>query len=99
MAFYKTFPRESDKSMYPKWVEVSLTEDEERGQEELARQQNIESIKQCLDDAEEIMKGRGLKHFQADMVSLAIALFEKRASHTVYYKEDKCREKFEKMNK
>jgi hypothetical protein len=41
------------------------------------------------------MKDSALKDFQSDMVSIASALFEKRASHSVYWKESRAKEKFD----
>ncbi|MFH0875102.1 MAG: hypothetical protein V1859_04130 [archaeon] len=98
MVFYKTFPKESDKSNYPKWIEVALSDAEEREQEAVARRENIEMLKQCIEDAGAVMKSKELKPFQTDMVHMAVALFEKRASHVVYYKENKAKEKFDKEN-
>ncbi|MBN1502519.1 hypothetical protein JW930_03170 [Candidatus Woesearchaeota archaeon] len=95
MVFYKTFPRETDKSVYPKWEEITLSDVEEKEQEIIARRENIGLMKECIDDAGEIMKQRQLKPFQTDMINIAIALFEKRASHQVYFKERKTKEKFE----
>ncbi len=96
MAFSKTFPKNSDKSSYPEWVEVFLTEAEENEQEALARSENIKIIKECIDDAKEIMEEKDLKKFQTNMVDIARALFEKRASHEVFWKESKAKEKFDK---
>jgi hypothetical protein len=53
-------------------------------------------MKECVDDAKGIMQDKVLKDFQSDLISLARALFEKRASHSVYWKESKCKEKFDK---
>ena len=54
-------------------------------------------MKECVDDAKEIMKDKGLKDYQTDLVNIAISLFEKRASHSIYWKENKAKEKFDKM--
>ncbi len=99
MAFSKTFPKSSDKSVYPKWIEVFLTEAEEKGQEAISRNENIKLMKECIEDAKSIMNEKNLKKFQTNMVDIAIALFEKRASHTIYWKENKAKEKFDKMQK
>ena len=99
MAFSKTFPRQTEKSMYPKWIEVSLTADEEREQEELCRMKNREVLKQCIDDARIIIEKEELKRFQNDLVHMAVALFEKRASHEIYFKEKKAKLKFDEMGK
>ncbi len=99
MGFSKTFPKSSDKSVYPKWVEVFLTEVEEKEQEAISRNENIKLMKECIEDAKAIIKDKNLKNFQTNMVDIAIALFEKRASHTIYWKENKAKEKFDKMQK
>ena len=95
MGFSKSFPRTTDKSVYPIWEEISLTEAEETEQEVIARKENIEKIHQCIKDAKTIIESEGLKPFQTDMVNMAIALFEKRGSHEIYYKENKAKEKFD----
>ncbi len=95
MTFSKSFPRTTDKSVYPVWEEISLTEAEETEQESIARRENIEKIHQCIKDAKTIIESEGLKPFQTDMVNMAIALFEKRGSHEIYYKENKAKEKFD----
>ncbi len=96
MGFSKSFPRTTDKSVYPIWEEISLSKEEETEQESLARRENIEKIHQCIKDAKTIIESEGLKPFQTDMVNMAIALFEKRGSHEIYYKENKAKEKFDK---
>ena len=96
MGFSKSFPRTTDKSVYPIWEEISLTEAEETEQESIARRENIEKIHQCIKDAKTIIESEGLKPFQTDMVNMAITLFEKRGSHEIYYKENKAKEKFDK---
>ncbi|MBN2367650.1 hypothetical protein JXC34_01430 [Candidatus Woesearchaeota archaeon] len=95
MAFSKSFPRTSDKSVYPTWEEITLSAQEEKEQEVTARKENIQKMKECIEDAETIMRDKGLKPFQTDMVNMAISLFEKRASHEIYYKENKAKEKFD----
>jgi hypothetical protein len=95
LVFYKTFPRTTDKSTYPIWEEIKLSDAEEKEQEVIARRENIDLMKQCIDDASGIMEQKNLKPFQTDKINLAIALFEKRSSHVVYYKERKAKEKFD----
>ena len=99
MPYSKSFPKTTDKTVYPKWEEVYLTEEEEKVVEDNARQENIALMKQCIDDARIIFKDKNLKDFQTNIIHTAIALFEKRASHSVYYKENKAKEKFDKLNK
>ena len=95
MVFTKSFPRKSDKSVYPQWEEVSLSEEEERAIEEECRIINNKLMQECLSDAEEILKAKGLKGYETSLASVATALFEKRASHVVYLKEEKAKEKFD----
>lgn len=96
MAFSKSFPKTTDKSVYPKWEEIALSETEEKAQEILARKENIEKLKESIDDAGRIMEDKGLKPYQTDMIHIALGLFEKRASHEIYYKENKAKEIFDK---
>lgn len=95
MPFFKTFPKKVKGSQYPEWEEVTLTEQEEEFEEQRARNENIKLMKDCIDDAKNIVKDKNLKEFQTDIVNMAIALFEKRSSHSVYYKERKAKEKFD----
>ncbi|KYK25202.1 hypothetical protein AYK26_06305 [Euryarchaeota archaeon SM23-78] len=96
MAFSKSFPKTTDKSVYPKWIEVFLTDEEEQEQEEVSRKENIKLMKECVDDAKKIFQEKKLKDYQTDVIRLAVALFEKRASHSVFWKESKAKEKFDK---
>lgn len=99
MGFVKSFPKTTDKTVYPKWEEIALTEAEEKLEEEKARNENIKLMKECIEDAETIFKEKKLKSYQTDIVNVAISLFEKRASHSVYWKERKAREKFDEKYK
>jgi len=83
--------------MYPTWVEVYLTEEEERAIEQQCRQDNITLMEQCINDARKIIDNQGLKRYQTNLISVAIALFEKIASHNIYLKEAKAKEKFDEM--
>lgn len=56
-------------------------------------------MKQCIDDAKIIFKDKNLKEYQTDIINMTISLFEKRASHSIYYKEKKAKEKFDKLSK
>jgi len=91
MVFSKAFPRQIKGSSYSVWEEISLTEDEERAIEEKARKENIGLMKQCLEDAQKISSDK--------TTETAISLFDKRASHVVFWKEEKCKEKFDKKFK
>ncbi|MBS3155714.1 hypothetical protein J4413_00565 [Candidatus Woesearchaeota archaeon] len=91
MVFSKAFPRQIKGSSYSVWEEISLTEKEEKEIEEKARRENIELMKQCLKDAKEVGSDK--------TTEIAISLFDKRASHVVFWKEEKCKEKFDKKFK
>jgi hypothetical protein len=93
----KSFPK--DESNRTTWQEVMLTPAEERGEEERARTENLSLLKQCLEDAAGIMKAKSLQPYQSDLVLMAVTLFGKRASHAVYWKDEKCRDKFEKATR
>ena len=97
MAFSKSFPKTVKGSTYPRWEEVFLTDDEEKLEEAKCREENISLMDECISDAKAIISKQGLKPFQSDLVRIAISLFEKRASHAVYWKESKAKEKFDKM--
>jgi len=88
MPYSKSFPK--GKSSYPNWEEVFLTDSEEKIEEVKSRNE-----KECIEDSKKIFQEKNLKPFQTDMVNIAIALFEKRASHSVYHKERKAKEKFD----
>ncbi|MBS3153424.1 hypothetical protein J4426_02575 [Candidatus Woesearchaeota archaeon] len=91
MVFSKAFPRQIKGSSYSVWEEVSLTEEEEKEIEERARRENVKLMRQCLEDAERISSDNAIE--------VAISLFDKRASHVVFWKESKCKEKFDKLFK
>jgi hypothetical protein len=97
MPFSKSFPRQSKTSTYPQWEEVTLTDAEERLEENKSKTENIKLMKECIDDAKSLMQEKGLKDYQTDLINLAVALFEKRASHVIYWKESKAKEKFDGM--
>lgn len=97
MAFSKSFPRTIDKSSYPVWEEIYLSEEEEKEQEQKCKDENVFLMKECIDDANKIFSEKNLKDFQSDVIKVAISLFEKRASHSVYWKENKAKEKFDKL--
>ena len=95
MPFSKSFPRTIKGSNYPIWEEIFISEDEEKAEEEKCRKENLKLMDQCIEDAKKIISGKNLKPYQTDLVRMAIALFEKRASHSVYWKESKAKEKFD----
>ena len=97
MGFSKSFPRTIEGSTYPIWEEIKLTEKEEKEEESNCRKENISLMKECIEDANGVMKDKTLKNFQSDLINIAISLFEKRARHAVYWKESKAKEKFDEM--
>ncbi|NQV08360.1 hypothetical protein HQ529_00745 [Candidatus Woesearchaeota archaeon] len=99
MGYTKSFPKTTDKTVYPKWEEISLSEEEEKFEEEKVRKENIILMKQCVEDSKNIFVERELKPYQTDVINVAISLFEKRASHSVYWKEAKAKEKFDEKFK
>ncbi len=94
MVFSKSFPREIQGSNWPKWEEIFLSAQEEREREQVARQENLFLIRQCLADARNVLKDEKMMDMQSHVLSVALALFRKRASHSVFYKEERCQEKF-----
>ena len=97
MLFSKSFPKTSKTSTYPQWEEISLTEEEEKAVEQESREENISLFRECIGDAKKIMQEKSLKDYQTDLIHIAISLFEKRASHSIYWKESKAKEKFDAM--
>jgi hypothetical protein len=94
MVFSKTFPREIEGSNYPRWEEIFLSAQEEREREQVARQEFLFLIRQCVADARNILKDENMMDMQSHVLSIALALFKKKANHTVYYKEEQCKQKF-----
>ena len=97
MPFSKSFPKPSKTSTYPQWEEITLTDEEENAVERKSKEENIKIFKQCIEDAKSVLIEKGLNESTSDVINVAIALFEKRASHSVYWKESKAKEKFEGM--
>lgn len=93
MAFSKSFPKKDQKSI---WEEVFLTQTEEQDSENEAQIEHYQEMKKCIGEAKKIVEEQSLKPFQSDIIKIAISLFEKRASHVVYYKERKAKDKFDK---
>lgn len=95
MVFSKSFPRTIEGVSYPKWEEVFLSIEEEEKAEKNARDENITLMKECINDAKSIFQINELKEYQSDIITTAIALFEKRASHVVFHKDTIAKEKFD----
>ncbi len=98
MPYSKSFPKTVKGSTYPRWEEVSLTEEEEREEDRKCRIENIKMMNECIDDAKKMIDKNALNKYQTDMVNIAIALFEKRASHSIYHKERRAKEKFDRIS-
>ena len=96
--FCKTFPKTVPGSNYPSWEEITISDEEERQIEEECRRENFKILDEALRQA----KALAIKHevnSEDNVARLAIALFEKQASHEVFWKENKAREKFDEMFK
>ena len=97
MAFSKTFPKTIPGSNYPQWEEITLSSEEEKAAAEKSAKENFQLLDECLKDA----KILAIKHSintDENVAQLGIALFEKRASHEVFWKESKAKEKFDQKN-
>ena len=99
MVFKKSFPKTTGGARYPTWEEVALSTEEELEQEKKARIENLKIMDQCVEDAKLFITRKNLKSYQTDLVNIALALFEKRASHVVYWKERKAKERFDELHK
>ncbi len=97
MAFSKTFPKNIPGSNYPVWQEIFLKEDEEKETEDNCRRENFRILDQCLEEGKALAIKHGL-NTDENRVRIATSLFEKRASHVVFWKENKAKEKFDKSN-
>jgi hypothetical protein len=94
---FKSFPRTIEGSSYPIWEEISLSSKEEFIEDQKARRENIDLMKKCVEDAKKFMEEHGMVEYQTDVLNIALALFRKRASHVVYWKDNRCKEKFDLM--
>lgn len=94
MSFSKTFPKKDPNSSYPIWEEIYLTEQEEQEAEDLCSKENFKLLDQALNEA----KTMAIKHSlnsDENRIRLAIALFEKKASHSIFWKEKIAKQKFD----
>lgn len=94
MAFSKTFPRTVPGTNYPLWEEVFLTAEEEKQIEEQCRQENFLILNECIQEAKMLAIKNGINN-DDNIARMAVALFEKRASHVIFWKESKAKEKFD----
>ena len=97
MAFSKTFPRTVPGSNYPIWEEVKLTEEEEKEVEEKCRKENFSLLDECIMEAKALAIKNQI-NTEENVTNLAITLFEKRASHEVFWKENRTKEKFDQKS-
>lgn len=96
MAFSKRFPKDVATSPYPQWIEVRLSEEEEQAVEQETRKKHAQQLAQCIVDAKQVAKKSDVHADPAEVVALAKSLFDKQASHVVFYKEAKAKEKLDK---
>jgi len=94
MSFRKRFPVEKEGG-YTSWVEVDLSASEEDGVDTKARSENIKLYQQCIADATQIITTASMRDYDNNIIAVATALFEKRASHVAYHKEEFAREKLD----
>lgn len=97
MVFAKRFPKDVPGSRFAEWVEVELSDAEEARVEADARSEHIRLMRECVKDAQQILSDEQLKDYQTNLVRVAVSLFDKRASHVVWHKEEAARNKFEKI--
>ena len=98
MAFSKTFPRTTKESSYPTWEEVYLSDEEEKEVEEKCKREHFAILDECLRDAHAVAIKNAI-NTEENVTKLAITLFEKRASHAVFWKANKAKEKFDRTFK
>ena len=98
MPFSKTFPRTKSDSSYPTWEEIYLTQQEEKEVEERCKREHFQILDECIREARQLAIKNAI-NTEDNVTKLAITLFEKRASHVVFWKEDKAKEKFDKTFK
>lgn len=96
MAFSKSFPRRMEGVSYPVWEDIYLSEKEEEEMETKARKENYRIMMQCIKDSQSLFDKFQLTRYQPDIINVATSLFDKRASHPVFWKEALCKEKFDK---
>ena len=94
MTFSKKFPRNISGSNYPVWEEIQLTDEEEKEVEELCRKENFCLLDQCIKEAKSLAIKNQI-NTEENVTNIAIALFEKRSSHVVFWKENKAKDKFD----
>lgn len=98
MTYSKRFPKDTPASVHPQWIEISLSDDEEREVKKQARSKHASQLAQCLVDAKKVAKLSEVHADPSEIVNLARSLFDKQASHTVFYKERRAKEKFDSLH-
>ncbi len=98
MAFSKRFPRNVPGVSYPIWEEITLTSAEEQDAEQQCRQHNFLLLDEALHKAKALAIKHGI-NTEETVAALAVALFEKEASHAVFWKEMKAKEKIKTIYK
>jgi hypothetical protein len=95
MPFSKNFPKNVEGSSYTRWEEVFLTETEDSEEKKKCREENIQLMSECINDAREIILKQEMKNFDPNVIEVAKSLFDKRASHEIYFKEARAKKKFD----
>ena len=98
MAFSKSFPRTLPGTNYPIWEEIFLTAEEEQQVEELCKKTNFQLMDESIREAKMLSIKNGMNE-DHNIVAVAKSLFDKRASHLIFWKESKAKEKFDQKNK
>ena len=98
MGYSKTFPRKIEGSNLPHWEEINLTESEEKEVEERCGRENYLILDQSLKEAKSLAIKNGIND-DGIVSQLGVALFEKKSSHVVFWKEQKAKEKFDQQFK
>ena len=97
----KSFPYNNGN--FTKWVEIKLDNDEIQMEIEQAMEDQINLFEVCIEDAKKIANRLGNIYGDAnkdiDIMEIASQLFQKRASHLIYYLDEACRRKFEEYKK
>jgi len=97
MGFSKTFPKAVPGSNHPSWEEVCLSDEEEKAVESFCKQANFQLMDECIKEAKILAIKNGVND-DHNVALLAASLFDKRASHVVFWKELAAKEKFDKKS-
>ena len=98
MAFSKSFPKTLPGTNYPVWEEITLTVEEEKLVEAKCKKTNFLIMDEAIQEAKMLAIKNGMNE-DSNIVNLAKSLFDKRASHLIFWKESKAKEKFDQNNK